>query len=300
MRHWRALVPGLLALLPVACAGGPGGQPVSRWDAARPPTSPSAELVQLDVALLECPLQEEYLALLNHTLWRYTDEQAIALEDRAALEDNGFRAGLVIGLPPTELRTLLKSERCCANPRRRLLVPGRPSPLLLGPNRPECRFQLRQPEGTRAVELQQAQFALLVTPTLTPDGRTRLRFTPRVEHGEYLRELQVAPDRSGFTLEVKRQMETYSDLSWEVALGPNEYLVIGTWFDPNDTLGYQAFVEGGGFAPVQRLLVIRSGRSGGGIDAEIAELPPADPNLTERPPALALQATWSAVRGCGP
>jgi hypothetical protein len=256
----------------------------------------AAGQVQMDVTLLECPAGDPFI---NQQLWTFTDELAVELEHRAALEENGLRVGRVVGLPPTELRALLTSPRSCVNPRRRLLTAGHTAPLLLGPVAPEVRFQVCR-QGVPAVALlQQAQCVLAVTPALTADGRTQLHFAPRVEYGEFLRELQVAADRSGYTLEVKRKVESYPELDWDVTLAANEYLVIGTYIERPETLGYQAFVETSGAAPLQRLLVIRTGRSGGGIDAEIADLPPADPSLSGGAPPLALQATWTTVRAKG-
>jgi hypothetical protein len=296
MRHWRRLLPGLVAFLPLACAGGQAMQTIARMDPLRAfHSTPAPDTVQLDVALVECPVGDGFI---NRDLWLVTDEQVIGLEHRATLEENGFRVGEVIGLPPTELRTLLKSERSCVNPRRRLLAIGAAAPLQLGPVQAECRFQVHRSGGSVPVALQQAECSLMVVPTATPDGRIRLHFTPKVEHGELLPQFRAAPDRSGWEMKIQRQSETYTDLSWDVVLASNEFLVIGAWLDQPGTLGHQAFVDTEGIAPVQRLLVIRTGRSGAGIDAEIADLPPADPAVTAHSPPLALQATWSA-RGTG-
>jgi hypothetical protein len=250
----------------------------------------------MDVALIERPAGDAYL---NRGLWSVTDEQVVPLEKRAALEENGFRVGQVIGLPPTELRALLKSERACVNPRRRFLAAGASASLLLGPIQSECRFQLYKDAGPAEVVLEQAQCALVVVPTPTPDGKTRLRFTPKVEHGDMVPHYSPAPDQAGWVMEIKRQSYSYSDLSWEVTVSANDYLVIGACIDQPGTLGHLSFVDPPGTAPVQRLMVLRTCRSGGGIDAEIAE--PERTGLTDegRSPPLALQAIWSAARAKG-
>jgi hypothetical protein len=296
MRQWPALLSGLLAFVPVACASGQAVQTIARLDPLRAfRTAPAPDVVQLDVALIECPVGDSFI---NRELWSVTDEQVIGLEHRATLEENGFRVGEVIGQPPSELRALLRSERSCANPRRRLLATGASAPLQLGPAQAECRFHVRREDGPVEVVLQQAQCSLLVVPTATPDGRTRLHFTPKVEHGEMLPQFRASADRSGWAMEIQRQSQTYPEVGWDVVLAANEYLVIGAWLDEPGTLGHQSFVDTEGITPVQRLLVIRTGRSGTGIDAEIADLPAADAALAGRTPPLALQATWSA-RGSG-
>ena len=142
------------------------------------PKGPDA--VMMDVALIERPLGDGYL---NRTLWTVADEQVIALESRAILEDNGFRIGQIGGITPVELQTLLTSERSCANPRRITSKAGKPAQLLLGPAVAACKFQIERQGQPVPVDLAQAECTLEVTPTLTPDGRTKLRFVPLVQHG---------------------------------------------------------------------------------------------------------------------
>jgi hypothetical protein len=171
--------------------------------------------------------------------------------------------------------------------------------LKLSPLLSECCFTLLRPEGKEEVALEQAQCFLVVLPTLTADGRTCLRFTPTVEYGEPVRRPVPAPDRSDWTLEVGKQNQSYPDLGWEVTLAPNEYLVIGACFDRSESLGHRAFVDQQGEAPVQRLLVLRTSRSGAGVDAEIAEAVSrgADPGAAI---PLALQATLPSAHPGGP
>jgi hypothetical protein len=294
MRRWRALLPGLVALLPLACLPGQPGQTFYRRDSLRAFHGPVApDVIMMDVALLERPAGD---AFINRELWRFTDKQVVPLEQGAILEDNGFRVGLVVGLPPTELNALLTSPRACVNPRRRFLAAGATASIKLGPTQPECRFRLRQEDGVTEVVLEQAQCAFTVVATPTADGRTRLRFTPQVEHGEMVPHYAPVPDQSGWVMEIKQQCNAYPNLAWEVTVAANDYLVIGTWIDQPDTLGHQAFVDPQSAAPVQRLLVLRTFRNGG-IDADIAEPVPA--NQGSRSPPLALQAAWSTVRARG-
>jgi hypothetical protein len=298
MRPWRAVLPALFALLPVACVHGRDGPAAARGDLLhlfRP--GEAGDVVQLDVALLERPAGDAYI---NGGLWTFTDGQVVDLEHRAALEQNGFRVAQVVGLPPTELHDLLLSPRSCLNPRRRFLAAGCPAPLLLGPAQPECRFRLRGAAGGGEVVLQQAQCSLEVVPALTDDGKIRLHFTPKVEHGELLPQYSPVPDEADWVMEIRRQSVSYPELAWDVTVAANDYLVIGAWFDQPGTLGHRCFVGDSEAAPVQRLLVLRPFRSGGGVDAEIADLPPADPARRDRPPVLALQAALSAVRASGP
>lgn len=292
MCQQRALVFGLLAALVMGCATGERARPVAWLDRLRPfqgPTGP--DVVQLDVALLECPLGDAYI---NDELWATADEQVLSPGRRGPLEDNGFRIGQVAGITPGPLQTLLTSERSCANPRRIQMRAGNASTVVLGPIVPRCQFALVR-DGERAeVVLDQAQCVLSVAPSLTRDGKTRLQFTPQVHHGDTALAIRPAAEQGRWMIQGQRPTENYAELSWDVALAPNEYVVIGTHGDWPRTLGHQCFVRPGEARPVQRLLVIRTGRARPGLSAE----PEADD--PSRPMPLALQAaTWSKARGSG-
>jgi hypothetical protein len=135
---------------------------------------------------------------------------------------------------------------------------------------------------------------LSVVATPTPDGRTLLRFTPKVEYGDVIREPRPSPDRSEWVLEVGRRSRAWPDLGWEVALAPNQYLVIGANFEREGTLGHRAFVHREGRFPIQHLLVLRTSRPGAGVDAEIADPAAHRAAAPDAPLPLALQAAISA------
>src|SRR5437867_1929159 len=92
---------------------------------APPHTSTSFHLpkdyVQMDVALLERPIGDGYV---NKDLWTHTDETIVGLDSKAMVDDNGFRVGRIVGLPPSGLQALLQSKRSCLNPRRWFLPTG--------------------------------------------------------------------------------------------------------------------------------------------------------------------------------
>jgi hypothetical protein len=242
----------------------------------------------MEVALIERPVGDPYL---GQELWDGVDEQVIPLDRKYAVADNGFRIGLIAGAGPARFRELLTSERSCASPRRIQRQAGDPSTLTLGLTMPRCRFELFQDGQAVVIELEQAQCTLVVVPTLTDDGRTRLQFTPQVRHGEARQLPQPAVDRSGtysWVLQEKRPTETYSGLKWEVTVAPNEYVVVGARSDRPQTLGHRYFVRGDEPSPVQRLLAIRTSRMLPGL------LPGDEPSL-DGPPPLALQAQMSAA-----
>jgi hypothetical protein len=169
---------------------------------------------------------------------------------------------------------------------------GTPVPISLGPPRELCRFQVHQDGQAVPFSLAQAQCTLVVVPSLTADGRTRLHFTPQLQYGESVPRFQPAPDRSGFVMSIEKEQQAFDDLSWEVTLAPNEYVLVGARSDQPDSFGAQCFLEGKGEKAVQRLLVIRTTRSRGAESEGVAET--TGPRAS---PALALQATLTAARG---
>jgi hypothetical protein len=283
-------VAGVLALLAGALAGCFTGQPersLSRLGPAGLGGPAGEDVVQIDVALVERPLGDRYV---NGELWELADEQGVTLERKAVLEENGFRVGQVGGLPPVGLQALLTSPRSCPDPHRLAVRAGNPTAVTLGPVWKACRFEVRQGAAAVGVELADAQCLLEIVPTLTDDGRTTLRFTPHVRHGQPRMVPQAAQGPDGWRrweCVARQAEETYAALSWELTVAPNEYVVVGTHLNKPDTLAQRCFTDAG----VQRLLVLRTGRALPGA--------PADEEFVRVPP-IALRAGWCTARGKAP
>ncbi len=298
MPRWRTLILGLLTGLLVGCATGKPAFTTSWLDSWRPFHGPTgSDVVQMDVAFLERPVGDP---IINKELWILADEQAIPLERKAELEENGFRVGQLGGIKPAALQNLLTSERSCINPRRLSLHAGNPTSLVLGAQIPLCRFQIKQVGQPTAVSLEQAECSLNVVPSLTNDGCVRLQFTPQVRHGETTHSPWAVDDRSGWILHNDKAAETYSALTWEITLSPNHYVIVGARAERPETLGYQCFLRRNEPVPVQRLLVIRAyrARTEPALDPSL-ESPEEDSSVNRTPP-LALQATWTKARGSAP
>lgn len=297
MARWVGLA---LALAIVAGSGGCAGTPDSERRTSflhrfRPDqTFEGLDAVQLDVALLECPLGD---AFINRELWKSTDEMIVDPERRIALEQNGLRVGQIVSMTPGALQDLLKNERASVNPRRRLLPAGQTVTQYLGPPLSATHFTLHQDERRQDIDLDQARFGLEVTPHLADGGKTRLVFTPKVEHGEVTLPFHPDPQRSTWTLRVEKPARTFPELGWEITLAPNKLLVIGARPHIEDSLGHRALVSAEEGRPVQRLLVIRASHSRG-PDAGQPTL--EDIARSAVSPPLAVQATMTAVRGRSP
>src|SRR5262249_26814687 len=92
------LCSGLLAALLAGLALGAADRPGIWVDGLRPYHVPEGpDVVVLEVVLLERPVDDPFV---NEELWRSADEQAVPLERKAVLDDNGFRVGQIGGLTP--------------------------------------------------------------------------------------------------------------------------------------------------------------------------------------------------------
>jgi len=274
----------LLGLLPLV-AGCAWFQPADKpaWVSRlrRPAPQSDDARVALDLAILEKPLGDPFM---NRDLWRSTDDMVIDLEKKDLLEKNGYRVGQVVGLTPEALQALLKSERYCVNPRRRIVPDGGHVTQYLGPVFPESSFTLHESEREMPLNFDQVRFCLDIVATRAKDGKIRLTFTPKVETGERVLPFQPDVDRSTWTLCVDKPYRVFPSLSWEVTVEPNKFVVIGASLERGETVGHRSLVQEE-YPPRQRLLVIRAATNGG---AETAEEPKeAGPTGT----SLALQAS---------
>jgi hypothetical protein len=138
------------------------------------------------------------------------------------------------------------------------------------------------------VELENARYCIEVTARPTREG-TKLKFTPRVEHGAPRLPFQTSSDHRGWEIRTDKASNTYSELSWDVTLGANQYLLVGTYPRCEHTIGQNAFVQSDAAVPIQRLLVIINCRPGLPTERD------AEPDSEVTP--LALQAANTSARG---
>jgi hypothetical protein len=295
MRRRLALILALGMTWAVGCAPGEAVRSTS-WLPHRRifqgPTGP--DVVQMRIAILECPPGESEWRYLNGELWQLADESLIEEDRRRAMTDSGFRVGKVGTQPPARLLSLLTSARFNPAPRELAFRAGDSKTLCLGPTLEHCRYRTER-EGER-LDMEQADCKLVVVASRAPDGRTRLRLTPQVEHGEAKNVYRADAQAGTFLSSPERPAETYSQMAWDAELALNEYLIVGGSYDRTDSLGHQFFVRPDEAVPVQRLLVLQMGAA------------PSDPPAPEPAPRgkgrgavpVALQAAWPGARGAAP
>jgi hypothetical protein len=293
MVRWTVPLLAMTCCLLIGCLGRGAPRQAVWMERFRPQPRGIAgpDVVWLDVALLERPVGDHQL---NRDVWEAADEQVVPQDRKALLLDNGFRVGVIGGIVPSCLQALLGSERSCVNPRRIQLHAATPTTLHLGPTVPLIRCEAFLERGPKLLELEEARCGLEATPSPGRDGRTKVRFTPVVQHGRQAIRFRPADDRSGWETQVERPVERFDDLAWEVELALDEFVLVGGLYDQLDTLGNVAFVRPDETpAAVQRLLVVRTYRPAEDVTA-LSAAETASPD--RRSPSLARQAQWSTVR----
>jgi hypothetical protein len=249
-------------------------------------SAPAPDLLVMDVALLEAKPGDDFL---TNGVWSQADEQVIALNHRPDLEDNGFRIGQLGGLPPAMLQERLSSPRSCPNPRRLQIHARKEETILIGPPRSPSNFALRFDGALTPVTHEHGQHALRLLPSIDVDGRIGLHFTPIVITGGPRSCYQAAPDRSGWVIGEEQPLERYDRLSWDLAVQPNEYILVGPRNARPDSLGSVSFVRTDTSPPRQYLFVIRAAHATSGIATEDEE----SNETGNKPPPIAQQAAAS-------
>ena len=251
--------------------------------------SPDHALIEL--AILERPIGDDYI---NCQVWKNADELLGDSDRRAALEENGFRIGQLVGPTPGDLQEKLLDKQVCSNPKGLIFPAGQAMPIILGSMLPQSSFDLVMQKRRTEVNLDQVRYCLEMTAHFTSDGRTKLTFTPKVENGEAALPFEAVPERQRWEVRIERPSKKYPELSWDVVLAPNQYFIVGARMERDRTLGQIAFTQDDGDGGVQRLLVIRNCRSVTALEAHqnsVEEMIRAD-----RTPPLALRATLPISR----
>jgi hypothetical protein len=260
-----------LAALLVAAVTASGG--CSRWSQSpseqsllKPPRM-SPDSVVLELALVDIPAGEEAAA---KRVWRSVDEQAISLELRRDLNEQGVRCGTVGSQLPQWLCDQLESQD------QRLGLERDGSTLVAGEfaaqRRLQCRagkarsvpisrdhleFSLPVGSGEQdspASVYQDAQWFLGITVKPLGDGSVQLRLMPEIHHGQ-IRQRWVG-DEGFFRMDASRDLVELDSLLVDVTLMPGQTMVLGGGEGPK-SLGAVLFAEQGEAGPAGRLLLLR-------------------------------------------
>jgi hypothetical protein len=193
---------------------------------------------------------------VNRKVWDRIDEQLFPFETRTVLEDAGLRVGTASESTPGPLRKMIEDPRTGGGHRGRTFALDKPAPLFVSGAVPRATFALPAADGHR-INFNRTEVALgfEVTVRDAPDGKVFIKLVP---HAKYREPNQLVPTEG---LERDQGLESFPAAGFEVALSPTEYLVVGTDSHRDGTFGHAALTGPKDDRVVQRLLVLRAGRT---------------------------------------
>jgi hypothetical protein len=220
-------------------------------------TSTASDGIYLDYVVVERTAGDSYV---DRKMWSEIDEMVIPVDSRPVARNNGFRIGVIGGIVSPEIQTLIANPKTQQGVRRRQYPLGQAKPLPIGSPVSVAEFAIRNPDEDEAksFKLEQAQLQFQITPWEGDGGKLRLEFVPEVQHQD--KKHWIPPGAVGAGWLRDKPNERFSNLGWEVNVSPSEYLIIGTSFQAEGTLGNRLMIGESGKQRVQRLLILRAGK----------------------------------------
>lgn len=211
------------------------------------------DIVELHYIFLERPLGDP---LLNTDIWAEADEQAIPLDQKALLEENGIRMARLGANLSTKMLALLRENPSTG--RRHQAHSGSLAKIQTTEIIPRLEIFTLVAGQTRGESIEQAQGYFYLTPTIGTGARIRLTVVPEVEHGEQKNRRTPAPDLSGWILRSERDARGYDELKADLDLTSGEYLLLGCYPERNGTLGHRFLTSGEGTSQRQTVVLVRA------------------------------------------
>lgn len=285
------------------------------------PMSPQA--VALDVISVWLPPGDDAVA---EDVWREIDEQRLSPEERRALQEVGFRVGLIAGTMPSRLERLLDITSVPDDPtlpqtiatEEHGITQVRHLQLRLGSEHHGTILAsgvhdelplLSARHGVSGHELggrtyHQAQGQFRVTAGMADDGRVNLEVVPELEHGVV--KMGFAFSDGVVRPEPGRPRIVFDELRFAMALSPGQMLVIGPQSGRLGGLGQAFLIKDQSGRRQQKLLLVRLAQTQydalfhEALDAQVprilphnsggppAEMPGSDAGFVEIPSAEVL------------
>ncbi len=247
------------------------------------------EKVVLRSVLIEQPTGDAYLTT---GIWAAT-LKPLPPEKVALLAENGLRVGVFTTNAPGPFLERVHSEDATIRPTENTIVAGEAKAIpTLGPV-DRAKFTVAQDIGAEriACDWPTAEFAFSVAGVPVENGKLKLTFEPRAQHGLKTGWLRPNADSTGFAWFDQKSQERYAKLSFEVTVSPGEFLIIGPTETPAEKLGGAWFITHTEAQSRMRLLVIRAWPAPGTA--------PSGPNVPGRKMGhtIAAQAGRGIARG---
>ena len=230
----------------------------SLWDQVRGGSAPG---LVLRTALVDRPAGDGYL---NAGLWAAAS-RPLPHETAALLGHNGIRVGVISGVIPGEFDALMKADAELLAHTDRTFQPGRPR--VVPVSGPAAKLVLATTADLAAdpvpLTLTGAECGLQITATPTATDLVKLVCEVQIQHGDSQAMLTLGADGVGFSRTEKKPLQAFPALTFELTVGPDDYLVVGPTDSPAGKLGAAFFLDSDSVRARQRLLVVRAGRLAG-------------------------------------
>lgn len=263
MAACRAVLAAVLATAVAGCLPftGPRSaqQLVKNYNPFGLATAVAKDKLVLRSLLLEQPTGDPYLTA---GLWTST-LKPLPPETAALLAENGLRVGVFPSNPPAELLDRINTGKT-VRPSEATVGLGEAKVLPVNGPVPKAAFQTVADIGADPTkhDLANAQFAFHVTANTADNGKVKLTFEPRAQHGQRQGWLRPTLDGTGFAWLDGKEAERFPKLTFDVTLSPGEFLVVGPTERPADRIGGAWFVGGDADLSRMRVLVVRAWRGG--------------------------------------
>jgi len=239
----------------------------------KPPASPLAPIdlnsdgADLELIFVRFPLGDGEMC---SQLWNDIDEQSVPATVRRELAANGLRVGLIGGPLPDVLARRLTAVEDQSTPesasakyqnepavRRWQLQAhrGRPGRIITSAVYDELSLLTCDDGQVRGQTYAQAQGLLAVAVDPQSDGRVNVSLTPELEYGENRQ--QWTGQDGVFRLQSGKPHKTFDKLRLDLALAPNQVLVLASLPERSGSLGHYLFTEPHAGRTDQKLLLVR-------------------------------------------
>ncbi len=243
------------ACLLVGCASWSNDKPTERSANLLPPRQLNPDSVLVETVLARFPMSAEQEL---SQIWRLTNEGVCDLSLRQKLDQNGLRAGVILGDLPHLIREQLDKTAAkqttdalehaglAADVDNKMMQlqcrAGRRKDLLVKPDVRDAFTILSTSEGKYVTGETFERATLLFDLRAMPhgDGSATIELTPEVQHGEH-RQAFVSTE-FGVRPEMRRGVRSWNELKISVTLMPGQILLVAGTFPPK-ALGSSFFLS---------------------------------------------------------
>lgn len=249
-------------------------------------SQPDEDTAFVEYVLIERRAGDE---TINRRVWDRVDETVLPFESRSILEENGLRIGTISGSTPGPMRALIDDPRTDRGHRFRSFQAEKPISLAVSDVHAKTNFTFTAgAHPPIKFHREGVQIGFQISITEGKNGNLIVKCTPE---GRYR---DPKPFTTDANVDREYSTEQFADGTFEISLNSTEYLVIGTDYYREQTLGHAAMIGEKNGQPMQRMLVIRAGRN-----KSERQAPPLMNGQEDKTGTLPLASQASVIRASG-